>query len=213
MADKTILSKALVSLLEGNEAEAKKQFNKFINEAKVEIIAEKLTEKEEVEEVIPTDDKVAELKDEIKVEDPAGEEPVVDLDLDAEAPIEDLDTAEEVPAEEGTTEVVPVEAAEEALANSGEEVGIEEDEDFLALVDEFNKALEDDTVEVPSEEVEQPVEEVPAEEVSTEETTTEELPAEETSVEEIETTEETPVDSVAEPEKKQKEIDIEKFIK
>ena len=31
MADKTILSKALVSLLEGNEAEAKKQFNKFIN--------------------------------------------------------------------------------------------------------------------------------------------------------------------------------------
>ena len=208
MADKTILSKALVSLLEGNEAEAKKQFNKFINEAKVEIIAEKLTEKEEVEEVIPTDDKVAELKDEIKVEEPAGEEPVADLDLDAEAPIEDLDTAEE-----GTTEVVPVEAAEEALANSGEEVGIEEDEDFLALVDEFNKALEDDTVEVPSEEVEQPVEEIPAEEVSTEETTTEELPTEETSVEEIETTEETPVDSVEEPEKKQKEIDIEKFIK
>ena len=203
MADKKILSQAIASLVEGNEAEAKKAFSMFINEAKVEIIAEKLTEKEETEEVIPTDDEVATLKDEIKVEEPAEE---IDLDdAPVEEPSEEL-PAEEVPAEE-TTEVVPVETAEEALADSGEEVGIEEDPDFLALVDEFNKSLETDAVEVPAEEVAEPVEELPAEEVPADDELVD-LDAEPVAEEE-------PVaEPVEEPaEEKQEEIDIEKFVK
>jgi len=213
MADKKILSQAIASLVEGNEAEAKKAFSMFINEAKVEIIAEKLTEKEEVEEVIPTDDEVATLKDEITVEEPAEE-----IDLDAapvEEPVEEVPAeelpAEEVPAEE-TTEVVPVETAEEALADSGEEVGIEEDPDFLALVDEFNKSLEADAVEVPAEEVAEPVEEVPAEEAPVEE-----VPADDELVDldaEPVAEEEPVAEPVEEPaEEKQEEIDIEKFVK
>lgn len=214
MSDIETLGKFVTSLVENNEKDAKKYLNSVMESIKVNTIAKVLKESEEdeVEEEIPTDDKVAELKDEVKFEKPVadGEETI---DLDSEEIVDEPVEGEET---EETVDVVPVEDAEEALTDSGEEVGIEEDPEFLDLVNKFNELLDDEAVEVPAEEVAEPVEEIPAEGEETEEVV--DLDSEEAPVEEpVEG--EAPIEDVEEPAPEdapvetQDEIDIEKFIK
>lgn len=216
MADIKILEEALGSFLEGNMDNAKKTLKQYLSETKVEIIAQKLTEAEDDEDEvigeIPTDDKVETLKNEIKAEIPADDEESEDeLDLDIEDE-EGLDGDLEA-----TEEVIPVEDAKDALEDSGEEVGVEEDEDFLKLVDEYNAIIDAQSVEVPAEDLETSEEEEIDSEIADEEGTEEESEEELEEVpaegEEIVSDEEIDTEVEPEGEEKQTKLDIEKFIK
>ncbi len=216
MADIKILEEALGSFLEGNMDNAKKTLKQYLSETKVEIIAQKLTEAEDDEDEvigeIPTDDKVETLKNEIKAEIPADDEESEDeLDLDIEDE-EGLDGDLEA-----TEEVIPVEDAKDALEDSGEEVGVEEDEDFLKLVDEYNAIIDAQSVEVPAEDLETSEEEEIDSEIADEEGTEEESEEELEEVpaegEEIVSDEEIDTEVKPEGEEKQTKLDIEKFIK
>lgn len=171
------------------------------------------------EAVIPTEDKVETLVDEIKADK---EEDVEEEDLDAEEidlddetaeelddeELVDLDDEEEVPAEE-TTEVIPTEDAIETVEDAAEESEVvDTDEEMKELTSKFEELAAEKAVEVPAEDVEAPVEEeIPAEKEAVEET------SEEEAVEEpVETSEEEVAEEPAE-ETDQDEVDIMKFIK
>lgn len=217
MADIKILEEALGSFLEGNMDNAKKTLKQYLSETKVEIIAQKLTEAEDDEDEvigeIPTDDKVETLKDEIKAEIPADDEESEDeLDLDIEDE-EGLDGDLEA-----TEEVIPVEDAKDALEDSGEEVGVEEDEDFLKLVDEYNAIIDAQSVEVPAEDLEtseedEEIESEIADEEGTEEESEEDLEEVPADGEEIVSDEKIDTEVKPDGEEKQTKLDIEKFIK
>lgn len=176
------------------------------------------------EAIIPTEDKVETLVDEIKAnkEDDTEEEDLdnEEIDLDDETAEElddeelvDLDDKEKVPAEE-TTEVIPTEDAIETVENAAEESEVvDTDEEMKELTSKFEELAAKKAVEVPSEAVEAPSEEeIPAEEESVKETSEEKAPSEEASEEPVEEFEkkvsEEPTEKVD-----QDEVDIMKFIK
>lgn len=184
-----------------------------------EEVEEEIEEEDLDEAVIPTEDKVETLVDEIKADK---EEDVEEEDLDAEEidlddetaeelddeELVDLDDEEEVPAEE-TTEVIPTEDAVETVEDAAEESEVvDTDEEMKELTSKFEELAAEKAVEVPAEDVEAPVEEeVPAEEEAVEEASEEEAVEEPAEVSEEEVSEE-PAEEVD-----QDEVDIMKFIK